>query len=194
MALGSDLLALPFAEVVAQLAIGIAEAQRRLDQNAVNQLLDVVRSLGEAAGDSSDAPDQAERREALVGLLERLGKAGLLPTFYRFIDTEVEVRMAISTSKESSLGVSGGLKLSAVTVDASYSQKYSYKAEGSSVLRTKIVPVAPPDQLRELLSAANEHRLLDLNLPSSLQQPAPALPSEGGTGGGAGGGAGGGDV
>jgi hypothetical protein len=34
-------------------------------------------------------------------------------------------------------------------VNASYSQKYSYSAEGSSLLRTKLVPIPPPAILEE---------------------------------------------
>jgi hypothetical protein len=38
---------------------------------------------------------------------------------------------------------------SVTPVDATYSSKYSYSAEGSSVLRTKLVPVPPPSILEE---------------------------------------------
>lgn len=34
-------------------------------------------------------------------------------------------------------------------VDATYSSKYSYSAEGASLLRTKLVPVPPPAILEE---------------------------------------------
>jgi hypothetical protein len=34
-------------------------------------------------------------------------------------------------------------------VDATYSAKYSYSAEGASLLRTKLVPVPPPAVLEE---------------------------------------------
>jgi hypothetical protein len=161
MALGGDLLALPFAEVVAQLAVGIAEAQRELDRNTVARILEMAEAVAEQP--TSD-PDP---RKALVESLERLKDRGLLPGFYQFLDAEVEVRMAISTSREQSIGARAGVALTAVTVDATYAQKYGYRAEGSSVLRAKIVPVAPPEQLRELLLAANEHRLLDINLPAA---------------------------
>ena len=157
MSLGGDLLALPFAEVVAQLAIGVAEAQKELDRNTVDRILQLARATrpeGEGPGPST-----------VVEALERLKDAGLMPAFYQFLDTEIEVRMAISTARERSLGARAGVSLSAVTVDATYSQKYGYRAEGASVLRTKIVPVAPPDQLRDLLRAAEEHGLLEIRLP-----------------------------
>lgn len=46
------------------------------------------------------------------------------------------------------------------TVDGSYSQKYSYSAEGASLLRTKLVPVPPPaileERIREVMDAEKD--------------------------------------
>ena len=41
-------------------------------------------------------------------------------------------------------------------VDATYTSKYSYSAEGSSLLRTKLVPVPPPAILEERIRALIE--------------------------------------
>jgi hypothetical protein len=187
MALGSDLLALPFPDVVAKLAMGIAEAQSHLDKNALDRILEIAQKLAEPQPPGDGTGDvEARRREAFVKALTKLRDAGILPTFYQFLDTELEIKMAISTSKTTELEARLGLRLSAVTVDAGYSQKFSYSAEGSSVLRTKLVPMAPPEQLKELLAAANEHKLLDLKLPGSLAEKADSG-GGGGTGGGGGG-------
>ena len=100
---------------------------------------------------------------------------GFSPTFYQFIDTIIEVKIAIKYTQESSytkdrtnttkntkdMGVGGGIaklfgapnlkktSVSTSQVNASYSQKYSYSAEGSSLLRTKLVPIPPPAILEE---------------------------------------------
>ena len=106
---------------------------------------------------------------------------GFTPTFYQFVDTIIEVKISIkytqessssvsinrSTTKKSSRGVGGGIakffgspnaKKSSVStsqVNATYSQKYSYSAEGSSLLRTKLVPIPPPavleDRIRKMM-------------------------------------------
>ncbi len=39
------------------------------------------------------------------------------------------------------------------SVSASYSAKYQYSAEGSSLMRTKLVPVPPPAILEERIRA-----------------------------------------
>lgn len=113
---------------------------------------------------------------------------GFSPTFYQFVDTIIEVKIAIKITRTSEYGTrtrntastnassstrSAGVKFGfgrvgvstgatnnsqATTsqVDASYSAKYSYSAEGSSLLRTKLVPLPPPPILEERI-----RRLLD---------------------------------
>ena len=48
--------------------------------------------------------------------------------------------------------------MSTSTVYAAYSSKYSYSAEGSSLLRTKLVPVPPPTVLEERIRKLIEDR------------------------------------
>jgi hypothetical protein len=99
---------------------------------------------------------------------------GFAPTFYQFIDTIIEVKISIKISQESSsttnvstdtksnnmsVGVMGfpgfggrariSRSVTTTQVNATYSQKYSYSAEGSSLLRTKLVPIPPPAILEE---------------------------------------------
>jgi hypothetical protein len=94
---------------------------------------------------------------------------GFTPTFYQFVDTIIEVKIAIKYTQESSSEVSvatqnrnvsrnlrigfrkakSGTSISTSQVNATYSQKYSYSAEGSSLLRTKLVPIPPPAILEE---------------------------------------------
>jgi len=108
---------------------------------------------------------------------------GFAPVFYNFVDTIIEVKIAIkitrtrefthSTSKNNkntsnrnkSSGlfgkVFGGKNSNSSTVatsqvDATYSSKYSYSAEGSSLLRTKLSPVPPPPILEERIRAMME--------------------------------------
>lgn len=132
---------------------------------------------------------------------------GFAPTFYQFIDTIIEVKIAIkisrtievgrkrtdtakAESKRSSagfgfFGFGGGVKSgsnSTVTtsqVDATYSAKYSYSAEGSSLLRTKLAPLPPPpileERIRNLMELENEarERQLDKILPKPTPTPTP---------------------
>ena len=52
------------------------------------------------------------------------------------------------------------------TVDAAYSNKYNYSVEGSSLVRTKLVPIPPPTILEERIRAVieTEERFRDATL------------------------------
>jgi hypothetical protein len=112
-----------------------------------------------------------------VSLLE----LGFAPVFYNFIDTIIEVKISIKITQESSSSTSTtdtsravqgqtGFRgipffrgtitrtrtVSTSQVNATYSSKYSYSAEGSSLLRTKLAPVPPPAVLEERIRAIME--------------------------------------
>jgi hypothetical protein len=94
---------------------------------------------------------------------------GFTPTFYQFVDTMIELKMSISMSRETNVSrssttvnasVKGSVgffsataKMRVSTVSASYSAKYQYSAEGSSLMRTKLVPVPAPAILEERIRA-----------------------------------------
>lgn len=118
----------------------------------------------------------------LVSIPTRLSmlELGFSPTFYQFVDTIIEVRMAISTSRETSseikvtsdskrvdrsfslsfqrgkLNKTNAVTVTTTQVNATYASKYNYSAEGSSLLRTKLAPIpAPPileDRIRLLMA------------------------------------------
>jgi len=136
----------------------------------------------DADGATPPVPD--DFRTTLIRVPTRLSmmELGFTPTFYQFVDTIIEVKIAIkmtrtreysitssrgSASRDSSGSRSrrGGLvslfsgrsgssyrrssDVQTTQVDATYSSKYSYSAEGASLLRTKLVPVPPPAILEE---------------------------------------------
>jgi hypothetical protein len=102
-------------------------------------------------------------------------QAGLTPTFYQFTESVIEVKISISqqseVSSETEIGTEfettieteaeahagfflfgGSAKVKTSTTIASHvnytsAAKYSYSAEGSSLLRTTLKPVAPPPRL-----------------------------------------------
>ena len=203
-------------ELISNLAIGIAQGQMELD----GVCMDIAKFMGDAqiafgkrAG--SDEPD-------LLSLIE----LGFTPNFYQFVDTILEVRVAISSEFEESreydvsqsslhqdeysqqneyesqrsheysgssysYGRSGSgwwwggarsgygssraysgasssryggsssyknTNLSCTTVDAKYASTYNYSVEGSSLIKTKIVPIPPPDVFEEIIRAKLQER------------------------------------
>lgn len=126
----------------------------------------------EITGVADDAEVRVPTRMSMLEL-------GFTPTFYQFVDTIIEVKIAIKITRESTYGSKssnslrteansssssgggiwgffGGKSSKGSTntvqtsqVDASYQAKYGYSAEGSSLLRTKLSPLPPPPILEE---------------------------------------------
>jgi hypothetical protein len=184
-AIGQDLLNVPMGDMISQMALAIAEAQLALDESGIRQaeLMSgrVVRrdeegNFVDANGIKTADPtfydslvyfgyrtsaDGKTRTPEAVSMME----LGFTPTFYQFIDTVIEVKIAIKMTEENAStrtekGYRRTSRFSATRrgifysttvtpVDATYSSKYSYSAEGSSLLRTKLAPVPPPAVLEE---------------------------------------------
>jgi hypothetical protein len=152
--------------------------------------------LAQAIADATAAnlPATAEIRvPTRISMME----LGFAPVFYSFIDTIIEVKIAIKISQETesttsttdtSRTVAGqtsfrGLpflrgsvnrtrNVSTSQVNATYSSKYSYSAEGSSLLRTKLAPVPTPGILDERIRAIMDADRLR-NPPQVQPSPAP---------------------
>lgn len=142
--IGRELLNVPFGDMVKQLSSAIAWGQYQMDRTSAN----IAKLMASKEEDSG-----IEIGDDTLSLLE----AGFLPTFYQFTDTIIEVKIAITMAISKEFGASVGAKAGwgpfAAQVNASYSSKYSYTVEGSSLIRTKISPVPPPEILLERLRA-----------------------------------------
>lgn len=148
----------------AEAYIAADEAMTGGDVQALTKLIDEQKP-GASSTDLIRVPTR-------ISMLE----LGFTPTFYQFVDTIIEVKIAIKITRERTkttsstdkdtrnktmkkgggffVAIFGGDKsventVSTSQVDASYSSKYSYSAEGSSLLRTKLVPLPPPPVLEE---------------------------------------------
>lgn len=136
-----------------------------------------------AYGDLTITSTNASGDGTIMELPRRISmmELGYTPNFYQFVDTIIEVKISIkytqegessvsvsrnnkSTSASLGLGfakVKAGTSVQTSQVNASYSQKYSYSAEGSSLLRTKLVPVPPPAVLEERIRRLMEEEFQD---------------------------------
>jgi hypothetical protein len=144
---GQELLNVPLPDMVEKLALGIAKAQTTLDANSTN----VAKFMAKTKVKLPDLADPTKDKEfALISL-------GFFPGFYQFQEAIVEVKMAITFAESSAfdleVGASGGWGPFSASVNASYSQKYSYNVEGSSLLRVKMAPAPPPRVLNAYMDA-----------------------------------------
>jgi hypothetical protein len=157
MSVGQELLDVPLPDMVTKLALGIAAAQRALDENSVvtakalaEEKIDVVLGLTETIEDGGKVtiskPETVE-----MSLLQ----VGLNPTFYQFAETTIEVTMDIktTTSTETSVKVSAeakagfGMWSASVRVDVAHNRKFQKEVHGTSRLFVKMMPVPPPPRM-----------------------------------------------
>jgi len=162
---GQELLAVPLPEMVMKLGLGIAEAQRGLDENSVDTakmlaettvplVLAVTQTISESGEVSFTNADPVT-----VSLLQ----IGLMPTFYQFSEATIEVTMDIktTTSRETNVKVSAKAKAgfsafsASVSTDVSHNRKFGKEVHGTSRLMTKMVPVPPPPRIAPELTVVD---------------------------------------
>jgi len=128
------------------------------------------------AKSTTGAGDKIVYIPSRVSMLE----LGFTPTFYQFVDTIIEVKINITITENSANSESSGSysrsgsgeglkrlfggnsRVNTSHTNAYCSQKYSYNAEGSSLLRTKLVPIPPPaildERIRHLMQLMDEEK------------------------------------
>ncbi len=143
-----ELLNAPFPEMVKNLGKSIAEAQYALDRVSMKLAQEMVATKVDLGG----------KEYSLLAL-------GFTPTFYQYVDTLIEIKMVFSMTQSKEVGIEATVGASylgivSASVTGSYSQKYQYSAEGSSLMRTKLVTIPSPpileQRLRELQDAENK--------------------------------------
>lgn len=129
----------PLPQMVENMGMSIARAQRALDMTSIalaQELTTTMVEFGEG------------RTRSLLSL-------GFTPTFYAFTETTIEAKVAFSMKEETEIGVSasvsGGIGVFAASVEASYSRKFSFEASGSSAIATRLVTVPPPQVFLEYI-------------------------------------------
>jgi hypothetical protein len=154
---GQELLNVPFGDMVQKLAFAIAEGQTKLDMNSAA----VAKFMADSKIKLPPLKDGDPGEFSLLSM-------GFFPQFYQFQEAIIEVKMAITmaTSSEFNIGAEAKLNYGAfsASVNASYSSKYDYKVEGSSLLRVRMTPVPPPAILLEYMEKLMQGKAKDSNI------------------------------
>lgn len=178
--IGQQLLDVPFGEMILSLGSAIADAQFQLDLSSAR----IAQIMAGQTYEVKDADGNVVEKIGPIaidigGTSFTMLELGFTPTFYQFVDTIIEVKISISmtTALESSQNrqsstsatvkaggavsaIAGGGKIAhATSVNAHFASKYQYHAEGSSLIRTKLVPLPPPalfeERIRALIAATS---------------------------------------
>ena len=142
-----QIMSAPLPQIIAQLGIAVADAQRALDANSVLS----------AELMSASQVDLGGEQYNLIAL-------GFTPTFYSFTEATVEAKLSFSMTEGTefgvtagaSVGVTAGIVMVAASVSVSYARKFSVSAEGMSSIAARIVSLPPPEILETLLRKISE--------------------------------------
>ncbi len=135
--------------LISDLALSIAEAQRRMDQNYLKDLAAFSAVVLPLLQDGTGKADQ------FLNLFKAMA-----PSRYQFTETVVEVRadLQMSNASESSVEAKVGITtpVFAVAVNASYTKRSAYDYQAAAVIRTQLNAIpANPDLLDKLLDAGS---------------------------------------
>lgn len=182
MSIGQQLLNVPFPEMVYNLASSIAKSQANLDRESI----EILKIMGDKENAVVNLPaikldGSGELTQDDESIPTSMIGAGFQPTFYQFAETVIEVKMAITMTKESSYErrTEGEIKNTTIKktwwgkravsvrstpVDATYSSKYNFQQEGSSTIRTRLVPVPPNPFMQRILDMKAEAMQMEFEL------------------------------
>lgn len=117
--------------LISDLALSIAEAQRRMDQNYLEQLAEFTDIILPLLKDGSGKAEQ------YLTLFREIA-----PSRYQFTETVVEVRadLQMTTASQTSLEAQVGINtpVFAVAVNASYTKRSAYDYRAAAVIRTQL--------------------------------------------------------
>ena len=182
------LTSVPIGEMVRSMALAIADAQFELDKASLimAEFMSGRRPLrdpdsGEFLLDDAGKPiigdslvqfgfTRDHNGDPVPNWLSMM-ELGFVPAFYQFVDTVIEVKVALrinqvttpidpATGDVMAVPAGGwagdatrrtGVTVTSTAVDAGYAATYNFNLELASVFKTKLVPVPPPAVLEERL-------------------------------------------
>lgn len=181
MAIGQELLDIPIADMVRDLASAVAEGQLSLDRASIDTLrflasdanaIDLIPQVTEViasapttisvGGSDVTVPGVSVTQQPVAPVKTTLLQAGLLPTFYQFTEALIEVKLSVTLKETGATQTDGrpgfgkrGVMAFAAPVNFRNASTYSHTAEGSSLLRVTMKPVPAPVRLAPAVVTIN---------------------------------------
>lgn len=130
----------PLPQMIESLVLSLADAQQGLTMKAV----DAIVAMSKPENGVTIPGDTAKR-----SLLE----LGFEPLFLHITEATITARVAFSSTETTEYGVGGSVGVTygvlTASVNAHYSNKYTFESQGSSEIRAKVVSVPVPAVLSE---------------------------------------------
>jgi hypothetical protein len=165
---GREINELPFGDVIADVAKGIAEGQRALDLASVRTLLelsktqvDLVPEVTEVitpepfdvdlpGGKSIEVTGARVAASAAEPVKLSALQAGILPSFYQFTEATIQMKMSMQVrevEEETDEGKRSSFFLFGSHVNFRTKNTFTYSAEAATTVTAVIRPVPPPTRL-----------------------------------------------
>jgi hypothetical protein len=165
---GREVNELPFGDVIADVAKGIAEGQRALDLTAVRTLIELSRAEVELVPEITEVitPEPFGVNLPGGGSVEVTGarvaasasepirlsalQAGILPSFYQFAEATIQMKMSMQVrevEEETDEGTRAGFLLFGSHVNFRTKNTFTYSAEAATTVTAIIRPVPPPTRV-----------------------------------------------
>jgi hypothetical protein len=166
---GAELAEVPFGDLIADVAEGIAEGQRALDLTSVRTLIELSKATVDLIPEvtevitpepfdvnvSGHAPISVTGARVTASASKPVQmsalQAGIVPSFYQFVEATIQLKMSLQireVEKEESEGKkSRGKHLFGSHVNFRTQNTFTYTAEASSSVTAVIKPVPPPTRL-----------------------------------------------
>jgi hypothetical protein len=166
---GAELAEVPFGDLIADVAQGIAEGQRALDLTSVQTLIELSKATVDLIPEvtevitpepfdvnvSGHAPISVTGARVTASASEPVQmsalQAGIVPSFYQFAEATIQLKMSLQireVEREESEGKkSRGKHLFGSHVNFRTQNTFTYTAEASSSVTAVIKPVPPPTRL-----------------------------------------------
>lgn len=146
------------ADLIRLVALSVADAQAALDRSSaglVKELaetpVEIIQSIQETIGEDGTV-EYAHGKPKKVSLLD----LGVMPTFYQFSQTVIEVRMDLKISETSTeSGTKRGFALLADTAGIRFERKLNRDVSVSSKVTATLVPVPMPLRLDPVRTTEN---------------------------------------
>jgi len=146
VAIGQELAEVPFDEMIKNLLLAMVDAQNKANSS-------FIEGITELAGTEVEIKYTKDSTEKTI-----TGNAiafGILPTLLQIQQGVIEIKMAITMqrTRELQVGIKAkmGFSIFSASVNAKYSNTYSYKVEASSLIRIQVAPAPPPQPLMQVI-------------------------------------------
>ena len=166
--IGAEISEIPFGDMIAGVAKGIAEGQRQLDLSSIQTLIELSQTIvpiipevsevitpfpfevdvsGQPSVTVTGARVNASAAEpvAMTAL-----QAGITPTFYQFTEATIALKLSMQIRQVDQTDTDGtrtGFLFFSSHVNFRTQNTYSYQVDGSASVTATLKPVPPPQRL-----------------------------------------------